>query len=88
MSNFEKYIRDLRLADPTMSITEAVSKYDDLPNTVDFDFDPVGWTIVQPKIVEAMKNGKNIAAIKELRAAKGLSLLEAKNIIDQVRILF
>lgn len=46
-------------------------------------FDPYGDT--PPAVLDALRRGKTIEAIKEYRAATGVGLKEAKDYVDELR---
>src|SRR4030081_1454533 len=59
------------------------AKLDLLLKQVGIEYDP--YTKLPPNVIDALQRGKKIEAIKHYRQAAGVSLKEAKEVIEEVQ---
>ena len=65
------------------ALSRLEGKLDELLKHQGISFDPYADT--PPAVLDALRRGKTIEAIKEYRAATGVGLKEAKDYVDELR---
>jgi Ribosomal protein L7/L12 C-terminal domain len=68
---------------PLPALSRLEAKLDALLKHEGIQFDP--YSDVPPPVIDALRRGKKIEAIKEYRAATGVGLREAKDYVEELQ---
>lgn len=86
MQSFEQYVRAVSKEYPNLSVEEVIEDYDEKRGEITFESDAIEWMKMQESIMQHMREGKLLPAIKELRNMKALGLVEARDHIIRLRL--